>query len=65
MSYPVVNIFCNLSKNTMISKLQICIINYILHKQVSTTQNIYAHLLKESDKKASDAIANALYRNQA
>lgn len=32
------------------------------HKQVSTTQNIYAHLLKESDKKASDAIANALYR---
>lgn len=35
------------------------------HKQVSTTQNIYAHLLKESDKKASDAIANALYRNQA
>ncbi len=35
------------------------------HKQVSTTQNIYAHLMKESDRKASNAIANALYRKQA
>lgn len=32
------------------------------HKQVSTTQNIYAHAMKRSDKKASDAIANVLYR---
>lgn len=24
ISYPAVNIFCNLSKNTMISKLEIC-----------------------------------------
>ena len=35
------------------------------HKQVSTTQNIYAHLLKESDRKASEAIANVLYRKKA
>lgn len=34
------------------------------HKQVSTTQNIYAHLMKESDRKASEAIANALYRKE-
>lgn len=34
------------------------------HKQVSTTQNIYAHLMAESDKKASDKIADILYRNK-
>lgn len=33
------------------------------HKQVSTTQNIYAHLLENGDKQASDKIANLLYRN--
>lgn len=33
------------------------------HKQVSTTQNIYAHLLENGDKAASDKIANLLYRN--
>lgn len=32
------------------------------HSQVSTTQNIYAHLLKTGDKNASDKIANLLYR---
>jgi integrase len=35
------------------------------HKQVSTTQNIYAHLLENGDKQASDKIANLLYRNAA
>ena len=35
------------------------------HQQVSTTQDIYAHMMKESDKKASEAIARALYRNEA
>lgn len=35
------------------------------HKQVSTTQNIYSHIMKDSDQKASEAIANALYRNKA
>lgn len=34
------------------------------HKQVSTTQNIYAHLLENGDKQASDKIANLLYRNR-
>lgn len=34
------------------------------HKQVSTTQNIYAHLMKGSDRKASDAIADALYNEK-
>ena len=34
------------------------------HKQVSTTQNIYAHLLENGDKQASDKIANLLYRNK-
>lgn len=34
------------------------------HKQVSTTQNIYAHLMAESDKKASEKIADVLYRNR-
>lgn len=35
------------------------------HKQVSTTQNIYSHIMKDSDKKASEAIADALYRHRA
>jgi integrase len=33
------------------------------HKRVSTTQDIYSHLLKGSDERASDKIANMLYRN--
>jgi len=35
------------------------------HKQVSTTQNIYAHLLENGDKQASDKIASLLYKNAA
>lgn len=35
------------------------------HAQSSTTSNIYGHVMKKADKKASDAIANALYRNKA
>lgn len=35
------------------------------HKQVSTTQNIYAHMMEKSDKDASDKIADILFRNQA
>lgn len=31
------------------------------HAQVSTTQNIYSHLMKGQDQKASNAIANKLY----
>lgn len=30
------------------------------HSQTSTTQDIYGHLLRQSDRKASDAITNAL-----
>lgn len=33
------------------------------HKRVSTTQDIYSHLMKGSDERASDKIANLLYRN--
>lgn len=33
------------------------------HKQVSTTQNIYAHMMEKSDKDASDKIADVLFRN--
>ena len=43
----------------------VTISNRLGHKQVSTTQNIYAHIMKDSDRKASDAIAAALYRNNA
>ena len=43
----------------------ITISNRLGHKQVSTTQNIYGHLLKRSDRKASNAISNVLYRNKA
>jgi len=32
------------------------------HDQVSTTQNMYSHMLKNSDKKASDDVADLLYR---
>lgn len=32
------------------------------HSDVSTTQNIYAHIMNKSDRKAQEAIANALYR---
>lgn len=35
------------------------------HKQVSTTQNIYAHMMEKSDKEASDKIAAILFRDQA
>lgn len=35
------------------------------HKQVSTTQNIYAHMMEKSDKEASDKIADIIFRNQA
>jgi integrase len=34
------------------------------HKQVSTTQNIYAHMMKDGDKQASDKIADKLYRKK-
>lgn len=34
------------------------------HSQVSTTQNIYSHLLKESDRSAADKLAE-IYRKQA
>lgn len=34
------------------------------HKQVSTTQNIYAHMMEKSDKEASDKIADVLFRSQ-
>lgn len=43
----------------------VTISNRLGHKQVSTTQNIYGHLLKRSDKKASDAVGNVLYRSKA
>ncbi len=39
----------------------VTISNRLGHKHVSTTQNIYAHMMKESDRKASDAISKALY----
>ena len=32
------------------------------HKQVSTTQNIYAHMMEKSDRQASDTISNLLYK---
>ena len=32
------------------------------HSQVSTTQNIYAHLLEQSDKNASDAISELIFK---
>lgn len=32
------------------------------HSQVSTTQNIYAHLLEQSDKNASDAISALIFK---
>lgn len=48
-----------------ISDNVVTISNRLGHKQVSTTQNIYAHIMKESDKKASDAIADVLYRNKS
>ena len=33
------------------------------HAQASTTMNIYAHQLKETDKKASDALENMLIKH--
>lgn len=33
------------------------------HKQVSTTQDIYSHILRGGDEQASDKIASLLYRN--
>lgn len=41
----------------------VTISNRLGHKQVSTTQDIYAHMMKESDRKASNAIIEALYKN--
>ncbi len=41
----------------------VTISNRLGHKQVSTTQDIYAHMMKESDRKASNAIVEALYKN--
>ena len=35
------------------------------HSKVSTTQDIYSHLMANSDKKASDSIAEMLYRKKA
>ena len=35
------------------------------HKQVSTTQNIYAHIMEKSDKEASDKISALLFQKQA
>lgn len=35
------------------------------HKQVSTTQNIYAHIMEKSDKEASDKISDLLFKRQA
>lgn len=35
------------------------------HSQVSTTQNIYAHLMANSDKNASESIAESLYRKKS
>lgn len=32
------------------------------HSQVSTTQNIYAHILEKSDKAASDAISQLIFK---
>ncbi len=40
----------------------VTISNRLGHAQVSTTQNIYAHLMKGPDRKASNAVANTLYR---
>ena len=37
----------------------------LCHKQVSTTQTIYAHMMEKSDKEASDKIADVLFMNQA
>ena len=31
------------------------------HKQVSTTQNIYAHMVAKADAQASSAVASVLY----
>ena len=35
------------------------------HAQVSTTQNIYSHLMNGQDKKASDAVADLLYKKDS
>ena len=32
------------------------------HKQVSTTQNIYAHMMEKSDRQASDTISNLIFK---
>lgn len=39
----------------------VTISNRLGHAQVSTTQNIYSHLMKGQDRKASNAIAQKLY----
>ena len=35
------------------------------HKQVSTTENIYAHALANSDTKANEAVVETLYKEEA
>lgn len=35
------------------------------HAKVSTTLDIYSHVLAKSDEKASDTLDNLLYRKQA
>lgn len=34
------------------------------HKKVSTTENIYAHIMSKADAEASAAVASVLYKNQ-
>ena len=34
------------------------------HKQVSTTENIYSHIIKEADARSSECIANMFLRRQ-
>ncbi|HHV09773.1 MAG TPA: site-specific integrase [Clostridiales bacterium] len=41
----------------------VTISNRLGHKHVSTTQNIYGHIMKGADERASDKIASMLYRN--
>ena len=44
---------------------QVTISKRLGHKKVSTTQDIYAHLMANNDKKASDSIARILYNKEA
>lgn len=42
----------------------VTISNRLGHSEVSTTQDIYSHLLKDSDRKAGDAISKMLYKDK-